>query len=97
MKLEFHPLSVSDLNDAVIYYDSKRNGLGSDLRSEIYESIESIEHNPRRFRVVKGEIRRCFVHRFPYSVLFKIVDSETIRILVIRHHRQKSTYGFRRT
>ena len=93
MKVEFHPHTITDLNRAVNYYEERKNGLGVEFRSQVYRTINEIETTPNRFRKVKGEIRRCFVRRFPYSVLFRIVKNKTIRILVIRHHRQKVTYG----
>jgi plasmid stabilization system protein ParE len=95
MRVEYHPLTVSDLNDAVAYYNSQRAGLGEALRSEVLAAIERIRANPALYAVVEQEIRRCFVHRFPYSILFRS-RGETIRILVIRHHRRHPSFGLGR-
>ena len=96
MRVEYHPATVSDLNRAIDYLESQRSGLGTQLRSEIYQTIDRILNSPQQYRIVRGEIRRCFVRRFPFSVLYRIVNDETIRILVIRHHRQRTSYGSRR-
>ena len=96
MRVEYHPATISDLNRAVDYFESQRPGLGNELRSEIYESIDRVSISPRRYPVVRGEVRRCFVHRFPFSILYRVVSEDTIRILVIRHHRQRTSYGNRR-
>ena len=93
MKLEFHPETVDDLNDAVEFYEHRQLGLGDDLRQEIYQTIDRILANPLHYREVRGDIRRCLAHRFPFSVLYRIPDEDTIRILVIRHHRQHPDYG----
>jgi toxin ParE1/3/4 len=95
MRVEYHPLTVSDLNDAVAYYNSQRTGLGEALRSEVLAAIERIRANPALYAVVEQEIRRSFVHRFPYSILFRS-RGETIRILVIRHHRRHPSFGLGR-
>ncbi len=96
MRVEYHPLTVSDLNDAVVYYDQQRAGLGEELRSEVYAAIARIRANSSQYAVVEQEIRRCFVHRFPYSVLFRLINEDAIRILIIRHHRRHPGFGLRR-
>jgi toxin ParE1/3/4 len=96
MRVEYHPESAGDLNDAVSCYNKLRPGLGDALRLEIYAVIDRIRRNPEQYRVVEEEIRRCLVHRFPYSVLFRIVGNDLVRILAIRHHRRHPGYGLRR-
>lgn len=96
MKLEYHPSTATDLNNAVKHYDKRQNGLGDEFRTEIYSTIERIAEGPYRYSVVNREIRRCLVHRFPYSVLYRVVAGDTIRILVIRHHRRHSDFGLSR-
>jgi hypothetical protein len=72
MSVEYHPQAAEDLNSAVSHYDNLRTGLGDSLRAEVYEVIDRILQDPRKHRVVQGEIRRCLVHRFPDSVLDRI-------------------------
>jgi plasmid stabilization system protein ParE len=96
MRVEYHPDTVSDLNRAVDYLEAQRRGLGIQLRLEIYQTIDRILSSPQQYRVVRGEVRRCFVRRFPFSILYSIVSDEAIRILVVRHHRQRASYGSRR-
>ena len=96
MRLEFHPHTVSDLNSAVVYYNRQRAGLGDELRGEVHAAIEQVRTTPSQFAVVANGIRRCLVHRFPYAVLFRIVDEDLVRILVIRHHRRREDLGIGR-
>ena len=96
MRVEYHPEAAEDLNGATGRYNSKRAGLGDELRVEIYGAVERIIQNPQQHRVVENEIRRCFVHRFPYSVLFRLVESNLLRVLAVRHHRQHQQFGLER-
>ena len=96
MIVQYHPLTASDLNSAISYYNQQRAGLGEEFRSEVYATIESIRSNPLQSAIVEHAIRRCFVHRFPYAVLFRVVNDETLRVLVIRHHRRHPSFGLRR-
>ena len=72
MRVEYHPDTVDDLNNAIDYYESRRSGLGSEFRQEIYQTIDRIAADPYLFRTVSGEVRRCFVHRFPFSILYRM-------------------------
>jgi len=96
MRVEYHPETVEDLNKAIDFYEQRQEGLGIDLREEIYQSIDHIIANPFIYREVEGKIRRCFVHRFPFSILYRITDDDVVRILVIRHHRQHPEFGLSR-
>lgn len=96
MIVEYHPLSVSDLNRAVSYYNRQRPGLGDEFRAEVYAVIERLRANPFQFPVVEHDIRRGFVRRFPYSVLFRVVNQDKLHVLVVRHHRRHPNFGLAR-
>lgn len=96
MKVEFHPRTVPELNAAVDWYNHQQPGLGDALRLEVYATVERIRAHPDRFRIVADDIRRCLVHRFPYSVLFRRATADRVRVLVIRHHRQHPERGLSR-
>ncbi len=96
MRVEYHPEAAEDLNCATDHYNAIRMGLGDALRVEVYGAIERLTQNPNQLRIVENEIRRCLVHRFPYSVLFRVMSPDLIRILAIRHHRQHEQFGLQR-
>ena len=96
MRVEHHPATATELNDAVRYLNTQRSGLGAELREEITATIGRIKEAPFRYSVVGGDIRRCFVNRFPFSVLYRVIDEDSVRILVIRHHRLRPSYGTQR-
>ena len=96
MRVEYHHLTASDLNKAVAYYNRRQPGLGEEVRFEIYAAIERVLASPTQFSIVSKDIRRCLVHRFPYAVLFRIVSEDTLRVLLIRHHRRHPGFGLRR-
>ena len=96
MIVQYHPLTASDLNRAVSYYNRQRPGLGGEFRNEVYAAIDRVGSNPFQFPIVERDIRRGFVHRFPYAVLFRVLNDGTVRILVIRHHRRHPSFGLRR-
>lgn len=93
MKLEYHPATVTDLNRAIDFYNSLHPGLGVECRAEVYGAINRIRESPTRYRIVEGEVRRCLVRRFPFSILYRVIGADVVRVLVIRHHRQRPGFG----
>jgi len=96
MKIEYHPLTVDDLNTASFHYEQQQSGLSKIFLAEVYQAIERIQAHPFLYVEVAG-IRRILLKRFPYSILYRIVPSDCIRILVIRHHRRHPVFGSARS
>ena len=96
MKLEFHPKTVQDVNDAAKYYEHQRPGLATEFRSELNNALDRVAENPLLFPILNGHVRRCIVHRFPYSILYRVLDIDTVRVLVIRHHKRHPQFGLNR-
>ncbi len=96
MRLEFHPSTIADVNEAVTYYQRMRPGLESEFRRELHAAIKRIAKNPLLFPIVEAQIQRCIVHRFPYSILFRTLDSDRIWVLAIRHHKRNPRFGVAR-
>ena len=96
MRIEYHPLTETDLNRAISYYNKQQVGLGDELRTEVYSAIERIAKNHLGYAEIEQNVRRCPVRRFPYSVIFRVVDANTLLILVIRHHRRHPRFGLGR-
>ncbi|MEO6907994.1 MAG: type II toxin-antitoxin system RelE/ParE family toxin [Abditibacteriaceae bacterium] len=92
MRIEYHPATITDINEAATFYNKRQAGLRDRFRNEVYATIGRIQDNPSAFPQVEGVHRNLLKH-FPYSVLYRVLDQNTIRILIIRHHRRHPRYG----
>lgn len=92
MKLEYHPQTVTDYHEASDHYEGISPALQRQFRAEILSTIDRILANPFLYVEVEG-IRRALLRRFPYSIVYRILGEDTIRILVIRHHRRHREFG----
>lgn len=81
----------AELMDAAFYYQEQVQGLGSDFLDAADKAFDEILEAPERWPVLRDEIRRHFITRFPYSVLYR-VDPEEIVILAVAHHRRRPWY-----
>ncbi len=77
------PSARLDLDDAVAWYESKKEGLGIDFLLEFYDEFTYIENNPRIYQVVYGEFRRFQMKRFPYLAFYRIDDRTSYMRVVI--------------
>lgn len=86
--VRFHPEAEQELQEAAIWYNHQRKGLGAEFFLCIDESIARILDNPQLHPIVYKNIHRVVVRRFPFAVFYEIDDLE-IRIIAIFHSRRK--------
>lgn len=91
MNLRILELAYLEIEDAQEYYNLQQENLGDRFKKEIQKTIDHILAFPTLFPEVENNIRRCLLHKFPYSVFYTI-DDETIVILSIAHQRRKPFY-----
>ncbi len=84
-----------ELLDAAQYYELQATGLGTEFLDKIDAAIEDIRKHPDRWPILKTNIRRRLVHRFPYALLYR-VDSDEIIIQATMHLRRRPDYWFNR-
>ena len=62
------PEAEEDLTQAVLWYESKKEGLGAEFLLVVEACLQSISRNAKVNRPVYEKIRRSVLHRFPYIV-----------------------------
>jgi len=96
MNLEIIPLAQHEIAEAAKYYRNRQPGLDDEFLAEIDDAVARISANPVSFELVRSGIRRYLVKRFPYGIYYRMPDENTVRIIVVRHHRRRPGYGMRR-
>ncbi|CAM2006854.1 type II toxin-antitoxin system RelE/ParE family toxin [Acanthopleuribacter pedis] len=95
MKVFYHPLAEEDIGNILDHYQPIFPALAKAFLKELDLTIAALSTQPFRYRFIQEPIRMCKLKRFPYAVLFR-VEGDTIRILVVRHHRRHPSYGLDR-
>lgn len=86
----------SDVDAIMEYYEGAASPeLADDFYSELRRFMLEAVARPKSFSLREGDLRRANLHSFPYHFLFRIVD-DSVRILVVRHHRRRPSLGLRR-
>ena len=79
-----------DLEEAFHYYQTCQPGLGREYLQCVEEALAEIERHPQAFRCLYKNVRRAFMHRFPYGIYY-LAESGQIVILAVMHARRNPT------
>ncbi|MFS2140018.1 type II toxin-antitoxin system RelE/ParE family toxin [Duganella sp. Dugasp56] len=92
MKPVIVPAALAELQDAADYYASKGgSGLAHTFVDEFERVVNLVLSNPQLGAVFRGDRRRYFLSRFPYSVIYQVTTDE-LRIIAIAHQRRRPGY-----
>jgi len=93
--VHFHPAANAEMNEAAQFYEEASPGLGVDFLKELEHSVSQIRRNPNSGSLIKFQVRRKVLRKYPYSLLYKL-RGDQIRILAVMHHRRRPFYWRKR-
>ena len=93
MKVEYHPAIKHELLEIVKYYNRCSQGLGTEFLSEFELQILNISSMPTQWMIVKDDIRRSLMKRFPYAIYFRALKNDVLRVMIVKHQRRHPNYG----
>lgn len=91
MKIEILEIAHKELEDAVIYHELIQVGLGQRFKNEVRNSIDRIKKHPTAWPIERKEVRKCFVHKFSYKIIYSI-QGEIIVIIAVAHQHRRPEY-----
>lgn len=96
MKLVIVPAALAELGDAAAYYAAQVNAdLARAFVDEFERVIRLVSSAPQLGAVFRGNRRRYFLRKFPYSVIYQVAQDE-LRVLALAHQKRRPTYWVRR-
>ncbi|WP_158563943.1 type II toxin-antitoxin system RelE/ParE family toxin [Jiangella anatolica] len=95
-KVRIEPEAAAELEGAVHWYDRHRHGLGADFLAAVDNTVAHISRWPVAGAPVPGvaddiPARRAPVPRFPYTVVYLVLD-DTISVLAVAHDKRRPGY-----
>ena len=91
MKARFHRLARLELKSAVEYYNREEPGLGDIFGRIVREATSELRAEPQRWPVFEGRIRRYFLKKFRYVLLY--AESQgSILVVAVMHSSRKPGY-----
>jgi plasmid stabilization system protein ParE len=91
MKIVFSSLAVIELDDAVHFYELAFEGLGKAFKDEIKAAALRLLKYPEIGSVVRGDVRKILLHKFPHKLMYSI-EKDQIFIIAIAHQHRMPDY-----
>jgi hypothetical protein len=86
MRFQFHPAADAEFDVAVEYYEQCQSGLGLEFAEEVYATIARIIEYPEVWSPMSRNTRRCLTNRFPYGIIYRIINNSLHIIAVTNLH-----------
>jgi plasmid stabilization system protein ParE len=87
MRCIVRPAAAADIDEAFLWYEGQRQGLGRGFLAAANTLVDAIAEHPLRYPVVRRNTRRALLRRFPYAIYFRIYD-EVIVVVACMHGRR---------
>ncbi len=87
MEIRFLEIAERELDEAVTYYNVESPGLGDEFLLQFLNALERIRQYSEAWQRFSQNTRRCRVHRFPWGVVYQILESEILVVAVAHLHR----------
>ncbi|MCL0061859.1 type II toxin-antitoxin system RelE/ParE family toxin [Thermodesulfovibrionales bacterium] len=95
MEIRFLKIAQVELDEAVEYYNVESPGLGDEFLLEVLDVIKRIRQFPVAWHPFTEKTRRCQTRRFPYGVIYQILETEIV-IGAVAHLHRKPDYWYNR-
>jgi len=96
MKITFLEEAIYELDQAIEYYDYQSPGLGQQFLQEILNTLDRVASFPQSWHPVTKNTRRCQTARFPYGLIYSVLETEILIISVSHLHREPNHWRHRK-
>jgi toxin ParE1/3/4 len=90
-----HPAAVAEIDAAGEWYDAQLPGLSIEFLDAIDDAITLIVERPDAWSrdgiVAERVIRRFIMRRFPFSLVYYVVD-DVVRVVAMAHAKRQPRY-----
>lgn len=85
-RLLFSKEAENDVDEAVLWYEEQKKGLGQQFASRLEEALYLLETSPKLYAEIYKNVRSLMLKQFPYLVFFSVSDSaKEVHIFAVVH------------
>lgn len=90
MQCIVRPAAAADIDEAFLWYEAQRAGLGHEFLAAAQTLIDAITEHPFRYPVIRRNTRRALLRRFPYAIYFRIYGEVIVVVACMQGRRDPS-------
>ncbi len=94
--LVFSPKAEENIKESILFYNSKRENLGTEFYNNLKEKLLLIQQNPLHYSVRLVGIRVSKIPRYPFLVYFKVYEKQEIITVVAVLHTSRNPKEIRK-
>lgn len=87
MQIVIRPAAGADIEDAFVWYEQQRRGLGSEFLKIVDDALIAIQRAPQLHPAIHRNTRRALLRRFPYGIYYRIYP-DLIVVVACMHGRR---------
>lgn len=84
-QIKLTPTALNDLQNAIEFYNEQQKGLGKRFRTAAKRMFTQIKKFPKAGSFIYDEVRFRVLNKFPFIILYEIIDRKTIAVYRIFH------------
>jgi toxin ParE1/3/4 len=93
----FHPAAEAEFYAAIDWYAARDTNAAADFAALVRHAVQLIVELPQAWPTWPGRdgLRVRVLRRFPFSIIYS-VESETMVVVAVAHHRRRPGYWLHR-
>ena len=95
MQIVVRPAAAADIDEAFLWYEGQRPGLGHEFLAAAQRLIDAVAQYPLRYPVIRRNTRRALLQRFPYAVYFRVYGEVAVVVACMHGRRNPRRWQVR--
>ena len=91
MRARFLRPAEAEAEEAVVYFDEQRPGLGDRFEQDLQETLAFVVERPLSGKRLSENVRQTRFRTFRYNLIY-VIDGEELIIVAVAHHRRRPGY-----
>ncbi len=90
-RLEFDPEAIQETRAARAWYGARSEKAEKAFLVELREAIRKLRESPERWPKFAHGARRIVLHKFPFSLVYRVRES-MIQVIALAHDKRRPGY-----
>ena len=86
--VRLHPEAQNEYLSSLAWYKERSLDAAFDFEYEFQRTVSAIAESPERWPVYLASCRRYVLHKFPFSIVYRVLDDEVLVLAVAHGHRR---------